>query len=399
MPSVTRYKIADLVTEISMGPFGSNIKTECFVDFGIPVLNGSNLAGFALNEDRFNYVSEAKADSLGKANAHRGDVIVTHRGTLGQIVYIPKTSKFNRYVISQSQFRFACNDLVLPEYITYYFHTKLGQHQLLSNASQVGVPALARATSTFKSIQIEIPDIDTQRKVVGILESIERKVALNNRINGCLADQVVALFDSMFPYGPNDILPDGWTKADLKHVTKQLNERVGSRSFKVLSAINSGILVYSEDYFTKQVFSKSIDKYICVPPMAFAYNPARVNIGSIGMNEFGETGCVSPVYVAFSVENGYEEFFKLFIKTPLFKAEAETRASGSVRQSMNYGDFALIEIAYPPKQVVLHFNEIVRPILSVQKQIENENYQLSRMRDELLPRLMSGEIDVGDIEV
>ena len=66
------YKISDVIDEISMGPFGSNIKVDNFIDIGVPVLNGSNLQGFKLNEDSFNYVSQEKADSLGKANAHRG---------------------------------------------------------------------------------------------------------------------------------------------------------------------------------------------------------------------------------------------------------------------------------------------------------------------------------------
>ena len=117
------YLIADLIDEIAMGPFGSNIKVECFVDKGIPVLNGSNLEGLELSEKSFRYVTPEKADSLNKANAHKGDIVITHRGTLGQIVYIPETAKFDRYVISQSQFRVRCNDKVLPEYLVYYFHT------------------------------------------------------------------------------------------------------------------------------------------------------------------------------------------------------------------------------------------------------------------------------------
>lgn len=70
------YSVAELLSEISMGPFGSNIKKECFVDSGIPVLNGSNLTDFAMNDDSFRYVTEEKANSLGKANAYRGDVVV-----------------------------------------------------------------------------------------------------------------------------------------------------------------------------------------------------------------------------------------------------------------------------------------------------------------------------------
>ena len=180
-------KIADLISEISMGPFGSNIKVECFVDDGIPVLNGSNLEGYALKEDTFRYVTEEKADSLGKANAHRGDVVITHRGTLGQIVFIPNDSKYGRYVISQSQFRVKCNEKILPEYLVYYFHTRIGQHKLLSNASQVGVPALARASTTFQTIEIEVPDINSQQKIVDFLEIIRKKLKLNNDINDNLA--------------------------------------------------------------------------------------------------------------------------------------------------------------------------------------------------------------------
>ena len=87
------YPVADLIDEIAMGPFGSNIKVDSFVDEGVPVLNGSNLEGFELTEKSFRYVTEEKADSLKKANAHKGDVVITHRGTLGQIVYIPQTAK------------------------------------------------------------------------------------------------------------------------------------------------------------------------------------------------------------------------------------------------------------------------------------------------------------------
>ena len=186
------HAISDLISEISMGPFGSNIKVDCFVDEGIPVLNGSNLSGFYLNDDSFRYVTEEKADSLGRANAHRGDIVITHRGTLGQIVCIPDSSLYDRYVISQSQFRVKCNEKIIPEYMMYYFHTVLGQHKLLSNASQVGVPALARASTTFRKIEIDIPNIECQGKIVGILNSIYDKIQLNQKINKNLQYQLVA---------------------------------------------------------------------------------------------------------------------------------------------------------------------------------------------------------------
>ena len=90
-------------------------------------------------------------------------------------------------MLSQSQFRVKCNKNVLPEYFVYYFHTPIGQHKLLSNASQVGVPALARPSSTFQKIEIEIPDLETQKKVVKLIGSLQTRITTNAEINDNLA--------------------------------------------------------------------------------------------------------------------------------------------------------------------------------------------------------------------
>ncbi len=196
--SYETYRVADLIDEIAMGPFGSNIKVSCFVDSGVPVLNGSNLEGFSLSEKAFRYVTEEKADSLNKANAHRGDIVITHRGTLGQIVFIPQDSRYDRYVISQSQFRVRCNDKVLPEYLVYYFHTPIGQYKLLSNASQVGVPALARPSSTFQQIEVTLPELSIQKRVVEIITTIQRKIENNQELNDNLEQQAATYFQELF---------------------------------------------------------------------------------------------------------------------------------------------------------------------------------------------------------
>ncbi|WP_160210803.1 restriction endonuclease subunit S, partial [Anaerotruncus colihominis] len=169
--------------------------------------------------------------------------------------------------------------------------------------------------------------------------------------------------------------------------------------YKVLSAINTGQLQLSEEYFTKQVFSKSISNYIVVEPFDFAYNPARINIGSIGMNTFGFTGCVSPIYVVIRCEPEYHYFLDFFIKSKRFSEEVKTRASGSVRQSLNYTDFGQIKIACPPIDVIERFNREYEVRLKTIEHLKGENKRLSSIRDTLLPKLMSGEIDVSAIQV
>ena len=135
----------------------------------------------------------------------------------------------------------------------------------------------------------------------------------NKRGNDNLEQQAQALFKSWFvdfePFKDGEfvdselgMIPKGWRVVCLGEVTKQVTEKVGNREdVTVLSPVNSGELVLSEEYFTKQVFSKNLSKYLIVNPLSFAYNPARINIGSIGLNEYDFVGCVSPVYVSLSV--------------------------------------------------------------------------------------------------
>ena len=406
------YKISEIIDEISMGPFGSNIKVDNFIDSGVPVLNGSNLQGFKLNENSFNYVSQEKADSLGKANAHRGDVVITHRGTLGQIVYIPDDSKFEQYVISQSQFRLKLKkDIIRPDFFVYFFHTRLGQHRILMNASQVGVPALARPTSTFKEVCIPVPPMEKQNKVMDIFHSLDDKIEVNKRINDNLEQQAQALFKSWFvdfePFKDGEfveselgMIPKGWKVIELGEITTPINEKVKNRTdVKVMSPITTGKLVLSEDYFTKQVFSESIAKYIIVKPYDFAYNPARVNIGSLGMNCYDFDGCVSPVYVVFRCENEYQYFFDLLRQTQFFKEEIKSRAIGGVRQTLGYKDFSLIKVVYPPLEVIKGFNNIYKVLMLNKERNDTESSRLAELRDSLLPRLMSGELKVNDVKI
>ena len=165
---------------------------------------------------------------------------------------------------------------------------------------------------------------------------------------------------------------------------------------KVLSPVTTGELVLSEEYFTKQVFSESISKYIVVKPLHFAYNPARVNIGSIGMNMFSFDGCVSPVYVVFECEKGYHHFFDYYRKTASFKDEVLNRAIGGVRQTLSYKDFALIKLVYPPYDIVEKFNCIYARLLENKNSIKREISKLSELRDTLLPKLLSGELKIDD---
>ena len=397
------YRIADLIDEIAMGPFGSNIKVSCFVDSGVPVLNGSNLEGFSLSEKTFRYVTRKKADSLNKANAHRGDIVITHRGTLGQIVFIPQDSKYDRYVISQSQFRVRCNDKVLPEYLVYYFHTPIGQHKLLSNASQVGVPALARPSSTFQQIEVVLPELSIQKCVVEIISTIQKKIVNNQELNDNLEQQAQSYFQELFVDNadpewaigtisdlgtvvggstPSKAKPEYYTESGIAWITP-----------KDLSINKSKFVSHGENDITELGLKNSS---AAIMPEGTVLFSSRAPIGYIAIAAGEVTTNQGFKSVVPKPEIG-TPFVYFFLKNTL--PVIEGMASGSTFKEVSGSTMKNVPAVIPDAETLAKFGDFCAPIFTQQRILEEQNQSLATLRDNLLPKLMSGEIDVSAVQL
>ena len=397
------YRIADLIDEIAMGPFGSNIKVSCFVDSGVPVLNGSNLEGFSLSEKTFRYVTREKADSLNKANAHRGDIVITHRGTLGQIVFIPQDSKYDRYVISQSQFRVRCNDKVLPEYLVYYFHTPIGQHKLLSNASQVGVPALARPSSTFQQIEVVLPELSIQKRVVEIISTIQKKIVNNQEQNDNLEQQAQSYFQELFVDNadpewdigtisdlgavvggstPSKAKPEYYTESGIAWITP-----------KDLSINKSKFVSHGENDITELGLKNSS---AAIMPEGTVLFSSRAPIGYIAIAAGEVTTNQGFKSVVPKPEIG-TPFVYFFLKNTL--PVIEGMASGSTFKEVSGSTMKNVPAVIPDAETLAKFSDFCAPIFAQQRILEEQNQSLATLRDNLLPKLMSGEIDVSAVQL
>ena len=332
-------------------------------------------------------------------NCSKGTMVVVARGVGG--TGDVKIAKEDCYLTNLSIAVILDESICNPYYLHYkYLLNNLKYLDSGSAQSQITIDDLKRLT-------IKLPPLDYQNQIVAVLKSFDDKIECNQLINDNLQQQAQALYKSWFidfePFKDSEfedselgMIPHGWSVKQLGEITTQVNEKVKERvDVKVLSPITSGELVLSEEYFTKQVFSESISKYIVVKPTDFAYNPARVNIGSLGMNEYDFDGCVSPVYVVFRCEDDYQYFFDLFRRTETFKEEVKARAIGGVRQSLTYKDFSLIKVVYPPIDVIHSFNQVYSRILEKTKHNDAETTRLASIRDTLLPKLMSGELKIS----
>ncbi|SIS52732.1 type I restriction enzyme, S subunit [Kaistella chaponensis] len=433
-------KLSTVIDVISMGPFGSDIKVDNFISQGIPVLNGSNLTSHKLVENSFKYVSLEKANKLGKANAFRGDIIITHRGTLGQVAYIPQNSKYERYVISQSQFRVRFNDDLDPVYFSYLMKSEYGQKKLLSFKSHVGVPALAQATSNFKRLELKLHNNIDQKKIAAVLSALDDKIELNNQINTELEAMAKTLYDYWFvqfdfpdengkPYQSsggkmvfNDILkreiPVGWevtvfndwiskTKTGdwgKEAVEGNYTEHVYCVRGADINGLNGkGEVKAPERFILKNNLVKSLkpnDFVVEISGGSPTQSTGRIALlTEASLKRFDSNVICSNFCKALSLKddeyvfNFLQEWQRLYDAGVFFGYEGKT---SGIKNFLFDSFMTSYDIVKPPKNLVEKFYKQVET-LENKKQINlQQNQELAQLRDWLLPMLMNGQVRVGE---
>ena len=182
------------------GPFGSNLSGSYYIDSpGIPVLRGNNLSEGETEfiDSGFVYVSEEKAKTLKQNMAYPGDVIVTQRGTLGQVGLIPNDAKFDRYVVSQSQMKLTVDkSKALPEFVYYYLLSIRARCHLKVVTISTGVPHIN--LSIFKEFPIVLPSLAEQRKIVQQISEIAKTLNILKKQISCAINLRKSLINQIF---------------------------------------------------------------------------------------------------------------------------------------------------------------------------------------------------------
>ena len=417
-------RIEEVAERVAMGPFGSSIKVETFVPHGIPVISGQHLHGSRLMDTDFNLVSLKHAEKLKNANVYRGDVVFTHAGNIGQVAFIPASSRYERYVISQRQFYLRPNlRKVLPEFIAYYFTSAEGQHKLLANTSSSGVPSIAQPVSYLRTIEIPLPPLSEQRTIANILGTIDDKIELNRRMNETLEAMAQAIFKSWFvdfdpvraksegrdpglPQFIADLFPDSFEDSELGEIPKgwtvgsvddEFNLTMGqSPPGETYNEVGEGLPFYQgrADFS----FRFPIRRVYCTASTRFARAgdtlvSVRAPVG--GINMASEDCAIGRGVAAARHKTGsrsYSHQFMLSIKEVFARFEAEGTVFGSIGKK----DFHAIPCVMPPREFVLAYEAHVSPLDDRIEVNERESRTLAAIRDTLLPKLISGELRMKD---
>ena len=388
-------ELSTVITDIAAGPFGSNLKVECFVPSGFPIIDGANLKGYKVTDNITKFVTEEKARSLSRSIAHRGDVIVTISGTIGQIAYIPEDSLYDEYLCSQRQFRVSFDSsMVYVPYLVFYFHTFEGQNKILSFANQTGVPALSQPLKNFKKIRLCLPSLQEQRRIASIVETLNDKIENNIKINDNLQQQAAALFSSLYDRTNTEV-----RFTDLIQIlgggTPKTGENTywnGNIAFFTPKDVGTPYTLSTEKTITEEGLSHCNSRLY---PVNTVFVTARGTVGKVGMSGV-PMAMNQSCYALVGKETHQLLVYFYTLKTV---DRLKHKASGAVFDAITTRDFESEQIMKLSDEDAKSFLCIAAPMF--QKVLDNgiENQRLSTLRDSLLPKLMSGEIDVSAVQL
>ena len=427
--------IQEIAERVAMGPFGSSIKVETFVPEGVPVISGQHLHGFKVDDSvGYNFITPEHAERLKNANVQRGDVIFTHAGNIGQVAYIPDDSRYERYVISQRQFYMRCDrSKALPEFVVAFFKTPEGQHKLLANTSQVGVPSIAQPVTYLRTIEIPLPPLEEQRAIAHILGTLDDKIELNRRISETLEAIARALFQSWFvdfdpvrakaegrdpglPAHLADLFPDRFEDSELGEIPEgwevkrigDLAEVVGGSTPKTdrteywvggthhwvtpkdLSRLSVPVLLDTERKITDSGLAQISSGLL---PKGTVLLSSRAPIGYLAIAEVPVA--INQGFIAMKPRQRISNLFLLRWANAAHD-EIVSYANGSTFLEISKSSFRPIRLVMPPVPIMDVFDRLTRPMYLKVVEHEQESRTLAALRDTLLPRLVSGELRVRD---
>jgi type I restriction enzyme S subunit len=444
-------RIEEIAERVAMGPFGSSIKVETFVPEGVPVISGQHLHGFKVDDTvGFNFITPEHAERLKNANVQRGDIIFTHAGNIGQVAYIPDDSKYERYVISQRQFYMRCDrSKAIPEFVVAFFKTPEGQHRLLANTSQVGVPSIAQPVTYLRTIEIPLPPLPDQRAIAHILGTLDDKIEVNRRMSETLEEMARAIFKSWFvnfdpvcakaavrrehpdwtnaqvsraaivrarcnvPLRPEIAelfpdrlvdselgeIPEGWEVGTLGDVAEhprrgvQPNRVAPDTAYIALEHMPRRCIALS-DWGTAEGIESN----------KFEFSKGEILFGKL-RPYFHKVGvapvdgvCSTDIVVVCPRTPHWFAFVLGVVSSDDFVEYTNAGSTGTKMPRTSWTEMARYNIVLSPEALAQAFNDKVQPQVERIITAINETRTLAALRDTLLPKLISGEIRVNDAE-
>ena len=407
MEGWTKYKIGNLCSISS----SKRIFAKEYQSSGIPFFRGKEIIEKQKGEHVSTelYISKSRYDEIKNKFGvpKEGDMLLTSVGTLG-IPYIVKNEIF--YFKDGNLTWFTDFKEINSKFLYYWFLSPIAKNTI--EAKAIGSTQKALTIDALSKFEIDVPNIDTQNRIVSILSSLDDKIELNRRINENLEQQAQALFKSWFvdfePFKDGKfvdselgMIPEGWR---VGYYTELVDIKGGGTpKTNIKEFWNGSIPFFSPKDIGPSCFVLNTEKYITTnglencnsnlfPPYS-VFITARGTVGKVVM--VGSEMAMNQSNYALLGKQNISQFYVYLITLQLV-SHLLKKANGAVFNAITTRDFASERIIIPFYSIIKSFSSIVKPIYENILLNEFQIKSLSQLRDTLLPRLMSGELEIKD---
>lgn len=271
-----------------------------------------------------------------------------------------------------------------PEFISYCMNSEAGQRQMKMLSTRAISQANINPTTFKKHFHIPFPPLDAQHEIASILRAWDTAIEKTERLFKAKEKRFSWLVCRL-------ILGGKHTHKHIRDVTNEVSKRnSGGAIDRVLSVTNNRGFVLPEYQFVRRVASSDLSNYKVVTRGQYAYNPSRINVGSIARLDGWDKGVLSPMYVVFKVNEKKvtSDFFLHWLSSHEAKARIRRSAQGSVRETVSFTDLGAIPFPLPSldqqKQIATVLNTAQQEIDLLKKQAEAYRKQKRGLMQKLL---------------
>ncbi len=382
---------------IKTGPFGTQLKASEYVSHGTPVLNVRNLGFATVNTDKLEMIGTETLERLSAHKLMTGDIVFGRKGAVERHGFI--STDENGWMQGSDCIRLrVLTDIVNPQFLSYYFLTRQHRAFMISMCSH-GTTMASLNQKIIEKIEVPLPERSIQDKIVEILSVFDKRIATNQKINKNLFEQMQTLYKDWFVnFGPfGGVRPSNWNNTNIYAIaniiygapfaSKLFNtDGLGKPIIRIRDLKEQAFVTFTTEEHPKGHLIQPGD---IVVGMDGEFRPYIWGNGSAWLNQ---RVCV------FESNRPKGKAFVFYTIKPLLNKIEQTQVATTVIH-IGKKDFDAFEIVLPDEATLDSFDSITAPM--VEKIVNNslQNKRLVVLRDTLLPKLMSGELDVSNINL
>ena len=361
--------------EIKTGPFGTQLKAAEYVESGTPVLNVKNLGYSTVVTTKVDYVGEKTLERLSMHILKEGDIVFGRKGAVDRHAYIGANEAGWMQGSDCIRLRVKTNK-INPRYLSYYFLTPKHKAFMISMCSH-GTTMASLNQGILSKIEIDLPERCIQDRIVSIIAVLDKKRKTNEKLNKNLEQQAQAIYSRMFI----EHRQESWSTGQLSDLISvkygKDHKKLADGNYPVYGS--GGIMRYVE----KPLYT---GESVLIPRKGTLNNIMYVNEAFSSVDTMFYTEMLRP---------NIAKFVYHFVKSK----DLVSLNAGSAVPSMTTNILNAMQLYIPNEKTLEKFENIVSPMYSAMQENTKESKILANTRDALLPKLMSGELDVSDIDL